>query len=302
MIKTLRKIPTNQPIFSFIRSFSSEIDSLFNKSVKVINSPDNPKQVSNETKLRLYSLFKQAESGPCNIEKPGLFDPVGRAKYDAWKSLKDMSKDEAKQKYIDAVSHIFDGNLPSIEIEESEKEKETTTGKKFLPRTLSEIAFPKTLESSEAVSFKNINYNLKENGVLDIQLNRPNKGNSFDINTWEEFSEAFSLSKKEKNARVIVLSGSNSNFSTGMDLSVFVELQKLSSKVSCEGRKREGLMNFIQYLQDCISAPEVSPIPVIASISGHCIGGAVDLITACDLRYCTKDTIFQIKETDLAIV
>lgn len=63
-----------------------------------------------------------------------------------------------------------------------------------------------------------------------------------------------------------------------------------------------GVMNFIQFLQDSISAPENCSVPVIAAVHGNCIGGAVDLITSCDLRYCTKDAVFCVKETDLAIV
>ena len=88
-----------------------------------------------------------------------------------------------------------------------------------------------------------------------------------------------------------------------MDLEVFAEMSKLSSLVKCEGRKREGIENLINFFQDCISAPEITcPVPVIAAISGYCIGGAVDLIAACDMRYCTNSSNFSIKETDLAMV
>ena len=58
----------------------------------------------------------------------------------------------------------------------------------------------------------------------------------------------------------------------------------------------------IQFLQDAVSAPEKCKVPVIAAISGYCIGGAIDLVTACDLRYCADDATFCVKETDLAIV
>lgn len=58
----------------------------------------------------------------------------------------------------------------------------------------------------------------------------------------------------------------------------------------------------LQFLQDCVSAPERCKVPVIAAVHGHCIGGAVDLISACDLRLCSKDASFCIKETDLGMV
>ena len=73
-------------------------------------------------------------------------------------------------------------------------------------------------------------------------------------------------------------------------------------KERCEGRRREALGHLIAFLQAQISSPEKCPVPVIAAISGHCIGGALDLVTACDIRYCTADTNFSIKETDLAMV
>ena len=102
--------------------------------------------------------------------------------------------------------------------------------------------------------------------------------------------------------RCVVLSGSNGNFSTGMDLAVFGEMMGMDKVESCEGRKREGMMAIIDFFQACISAPEMCRVPVVAAVSGHCIGAGVDLITACDLRYATREAKFCIKETDLAMV
>ena len=76
----------------------------------------------------------------------------------------------------------------------------------------------------------------------------------------------------------------------------------MQKKDPCPGRVRESLVHVIKWLQGAISGPEKCVVPVIAAISGQCIGGAVDLITACDMRYCTDDAVFCIKETDLAMV
>ncbi|MBS1634631.1 MAG: acyl-CoA-binding protein [Bacteroidetes bacterium] len=62
---------------------------------------------SNEVMLQLYSLNKQATIGDINIEKPGMFDFVAAAKYNAWNGLKGMAKEEAQQKYIDLVNSLF---------------------------------------------------------------------------------------------------------------------------------------------------------------------------------------------------
>jgi enoyl-CoA hydratase len=119
---------------------------------------------------------------------------------------------------------------------------------------------------------------------------------------WEDLHHAWDIMGGNGHAKVVILSGAGNNFSTGMDLSVFIDFQALLSKESCEGRKREAIGHFIDYLQDAISGAENCPVPVIAAIHGQCIGGAIDLICAADLRYCTKDAVFCIKETDLAIV
>lgn len=60
----------------------------------------------NDTLLRLYALYKQGAEGDVKGDKPGFFDFVGTAKYEAWGKLKGMAPDEAKQKYIDLVKKL----------------------------------------------------------------------------------------------------------------------------------------------------------------------------------------------------
>ena len=62
---------------------------------------------SNDVLLKLYSLFKQGAMGDVNVERPGGFDFVGAAKFDAWEALKGQSKEEAQQAYIDYVESLF---------------------------------------------------------------------------------------------------------------------------------------------------------------------------------------------------
>ncbi len=68
--------------------------------VKLSKAPDN------EAKLQLYSLFKQSTDGDCKGDRPGMLDFVGRMKYDMWKKLEGISKEDAMQKYIDLVESL----------------------------------------------------------------------------------------------------------------------------------------------------------------------------------------------------
>lgn len=65
-----------------------------------------PERPDNDTMLKLYSLYKQGASGDISGEKPGFFDFVGVAKYEAWEKLRGTSQDEAKQRYIDLVAAL----------------------------------------------------------------------------------------------------------------------------------------------------------------------------------------------------
>lgn len=60
----------------------------------------------NDMLLRLYALYKQGSEGDVKGDKPGFFDFVGTAKYEAWAKLKGTSPDDAKQKYVDLVKKL----------------------------------------------------------------------------------------------------------------------------------------------------------------------------------------------------
>lgn len=63
--------------------------------------------VNTENKKKIYAYFKQATDGPIGDRpRPGIFDQVGRAKYDAWAALGDMTKEEAMKEYIDLVNSL----------------------------------------------------------------------------------------------------------------------------------------------------------------------------------------------------
>ncbi len=65
-----------------------------------------PSRPDNDTLLKLYALYKQANEGDVSGKRPGFMNPVGRAKYDAWAKLKGTSKEEAKASYIDLVESL----------------------------------------------------------------------------------------------------------------------------------------------------------------------------------------------------
>ncbi|KAI3426902.1 hypothetical protein D9Q98_006846 [Chlorella vulgaris] len=65
-----------------------------------------PDATSNDDKLQLYGLFKQASVGDVSTARPGMFDPKGKAKWDAWEKQKGKSQDAAMQEYIDLVQSL----------------------------------------------------------------------------------------------------------------------------------------------------------------------------------------------------
>lgn len=82
----------------------SDLQSAFEQAAKDVHTlPERP---DNETLLRLYALYKQGSEGDVSGVKPGFFDFVGTAKYEAWAKLKGTAQDEAQRKYVELVKKL----------------------------------------------------------------------------------------------------------------------------------------------------------------------------------------------------
>ena len=142
---------------------------------------------------------------------------------------------------------------------------------------------------------------LIRDAVAYLAFDRPEKSNSLNDPAWKEMKAVFEMLSDNPEVRVVVLHGNGKNFCAGIDLAMLMNLNQ-HDHISCEGRKREALRKVIYHLQDCISSIEKCSKPVIAAIHGACLGGGVDIVSACDIRYCTEDAYFSIKEVDMGLV
>jgi len=140
-----------------------------------------------------------------------------------------------------------------------------------------------------------------KNKIATVKINRPEKANSLDIAGWKELKHIFSNLNDEPTARVVVIRGEGKHFCAGMDLGALMQIAQ-SYDGNCEARKREMFSNNLQQLQDAITSIADCTKPVIAAIHGACVGAGVDLISACDMLYCTDDAYFCIKEVDMGLV
>jgi enoyl-CoA hydratase len=135
--------------------------------------------------------------------------------------------------------------------------------------------------------------------IAHIQLCRPQEMNTMITAFWTELPEAVRYIDEHALARVIVISSQGKHFSAGMDLSVF---QNMSASFNGEpARRAEAFRRHVLKLQDAFNALEQVRMPVLVAVQGGVIGGAVDMISACDSRYCTQDAFFCIKETEIGM-
>jgi len=136
--------------------------------------------------------------------------------------------------------------------------------------------------------------------VFYLYLNRPSHRNALSRDFFAEFPKALKSLDQNPNVSVIILAGAGQHFCSGIDLNTFSTIQT-QTQSSDRGLSGERLRRDIKYMQAAVTALEDCRKPVIASIHGACIGGGIDIVTACDIRYSTEDAFFSVKEVDLAI-
>jgi enoyl-CoA hydratase len=135
-------------------------------------------------------------------------------------------------------------------------------------------------------------------GVAHIRLNRPDELNSMVREFWSELPEIVRGISDAGSARVIVLSSTGKHFCAGMDLGVFAEAPHPDAEA---GRRQAHTRSLVLLLQQTASCLEKARLPVLAAVQGGCIGGAVDLVTAADCRYASRDAFFVVQEISVGM-
>ena len=141
-------------------------------------------------------------------------------------------------------------------------------------------------------------------GVAVVQLVGPGRGNMMGLGFWAELPEVFAALDADPGVRAVVLSGAGAHFSVGLDVQEVLGtwLARLGPGSPAQAAARTELLGLIRGLQDGITSVARCRKPVIAAVTGWCIGGGVDLISAADVRLASADAKFSVREARLAIV
>jgi enoyl-CoA hydratase len=117
---------------------------------------------------------------------------------------------------------------------------------------------------------------------------------------WQELRTAMRWADATTEVRAVVLAGAGKNFCAGIDLAMLGGVAQAVAHVD-PARSREKLRRLVLDLQDCLSSIEQCRKPVLAAIQGACIGGALDMVTCCDMRYASADAVFSVREVDVGM-
>lgn len=164
-----------------------------------------------------------------------------------------------------------------------------------------------------------------EQGIAHLQLNRPERMNTFAPPFFPALRDAVRRLHDEGSARVLLISSTGKHFSAGMALDVFSgvgdaaperpvdrrdpngESQRervgalMAMLDTSNARARLSFQDSLRQLMDCFTALDEARFPVICAIQGGCIGGALDLAAACDIRVCSADAFFCVQEIQIGM-
>ncbi|CAF4905523.1 unnamed protein product [Pieris macdunnoughi] len=157
------------------------------------------------------------------------------------------------------------------------------------------------LYSTEVPQFETLAVSVPKKNVFHVEMNRPKQLNTFSMTMWKELNYCFSSLSDNSECRVIVISGRGKHFTGGIDFKSFLEEGTKLDDIEDVGRRARAFEKFITQCQDGISALENCVKPILSVVHSACVGAGVDLITAADMRYCTEDSWFQVKEVDIGL-
>jgi enoyl-CoA hydratase len=152
----------------------------------------------------------------------------------------------------------------------------------------------------------------RDGDIATVWLDRPEARNAMGQDLWRDLPLAMDAVTNHPEVRVIVVAAKGPHFTVGLDLKAMGgllsgggdpgEADKARATPASSAARARGTRSEVLRLQDSITAVARCPKPVIAAVHGYCIGGGVDLISACDIRLASADAVFSVREAKMAIV
>lgn len=139
----------------------------------------------------------------------------------------------------------------------------------------------------------------RDDGVALLTLNRPERMNTMTPAFFPALRDAVQRLDAEGRTRVLLIQSSGKHFSAGMALDVFAGGMALLDTGSA--RRRLAFQDGLRQLMRCFDVLEQARFPVVAAIQGACVGGALDLAAACDIRVCSADAFFTVQEIHIGM-
>ncbi|KAJ2721017.1 hypothetical protein GGI07_004256 [Coemansia sp. Benny D115] len=157
--------------------------------------------------------------------------------------------------------------------------------------------------SSFKYEYECLKVSISANGIAHVEVNRTKALNAYSTQTWREIGQCFNQFKLDGNVRCVVYSGAGRMFTAGLDLKEASSGPLATNSQESVDRARQGYYHrlFILDFQNALSAIETCDKPVIAVVHNGCIGVGIDVISACDMRVCTEDAYFYVKEVDIGM-
>ena len=138
--------------------------------------------------------------------------------------------------------------------------------------------------------------------VAEVTLLGPGKGNAMGPDFWRELPQVFGALDADPEVHAVVLTGSGPNFSYGLDLPAMMPTWAELLGGNALAAPRTTFLGEVRTLQRAVTAVAACRKPVVAAVSGWCIGGGVDVIAAADVRIASADAKFSVREVKVAIV
>lgn len=136
--------------------------------------------------------------------------------------------------------------------------------------------------------------------IATLWLNRPEKLNAMNLPFWEDIPTAMGEMANDPNIRVVVIAARGKAFTVGIDLTLLAQVAGTTG--GSDAARKLARYEEIKKMQWTMTSIANCPKPVIAAVHGYCLGAGIDLITACDIRLATADSVFSIRETKMAMV